>query len=204
MLHVGLTGGIASGKSLVAHVLRELGAFIVDADRIVYNLLEPDEPAWEEVRAHFGEAILLPNRRIDKRKLGDLVFSNETERAWLNGRLHPRVFDAFQSQIRGMRCRPAGTIVVLDAALLIETGYHEHMDRIIVVYAEQEQQIERLMARDCFTQEQALARVRAQMPLKEKRGYADFVIDNTGARESTETQVKSLFITLKQEAEQCS
>jgi dephospho-CoA kinase len=204
MLHVGLTGGISSGKSLVAHTLRDLGASIIDADRIVSCLLEPEQPAWLEVRKHFGETIVLPNKRIDKRKLGEIVFSNEIERAWLNKELHPRVFHAFQAQVRGMHSRPPDTVIIFDAALLIETGYHENMDRIIVVYAEPGQQLERLMARDCFTKEQALARIQAQMPLKEKRGHADFVIDNTGSREKTEEQVKSLYVRLRQEAGQNS
>ena len=183
-------------------MLRDMGACIVDADRIVQCLLEPDQSAWQEVLDHFGEAILLPDKRIDKRKLGDLVFSNEAERVWLNKQIHPRVFDAFQAQVRGMHVRPPDTVIVLDAALLIETGYHENMEKIIVVFAEPEQQLERLMARDSFTKEQAIARIRSQMPLQEKRSFADFVIDNTGPREKTEEQVKALYVLLKQEAGQ--
>jgi dephospho-CoA kinase len=201
MLLAGLTGGIASGKSFVARTLRDLGAQLIDADRIVHDLLEPEQQAWREVLAYFGNDILLPDRRIDRRKLGEIVFPDADKRAWLNRCLHPRVFDVYQARVRGLRTRPADTIIVLDAALLIETGYHRNMDRIIVVYAEPEQQIERLTGRDGFTREQALARIRSQMPLSEKRGHADYVIDNTGAREDTVRQAREVFLKLKQEAE---
>ncbi|MGE5174157.1 MAG: dephospho-CoA kinase [Betaproteobacteria bacterium] len=204
MLLVGLTGGIASGKSLVAHLLRDLGAQLIDADRIVHELLVPNQLAWREVIDHFGKDILLPDGCIDRRKLGEIIFNDEQERAWLNRCLHPKVFDAYMAQIRSMRNWPPDTIIVLDAALLIETGYHTKMDRLIVVYANVEQQIERLTMRENFTKEQALARLRSQMPLSEKRGYADYVIDNTGSREHTERQTREVFMKLKQEAERSS
>ncbi len=204
MLLVGLTGGIASGKSLVAHLLRDLGAHLIDADRIVHELLEPNQQAFREVLDHFGKDILLPDGCIDRRKLGEIIFNEQQQRAWLNSCLHPKVFDAYLAQVRGMRNRPPDTIIVLDAALLIETGYHRKMDRIIVVYADPEQQIERLTTRDKFTKEQALARIRSQMPLSEKRGFADYVIDNSGGREHTERQTREVFVKLKQEAERTS
>ncbi|HTG01676.1 MAG TPA: dephospho-CoA kinase [Nitrospirota bacterium] len=200
MLQVGLTGGIASGKSLVARFLRDLGGHVVDADRIVHGLLECDQPTWQDICEHFGEAILLPDKCIDRRKLGDIVFNNEQERMWLNSLLHPRVFAAFQSIVRSMLNRPGDTVIILDAALLIETGYHKNMDKVIVVYAEPHQQLERLIARDCMTEEQARARIAAQMPLREKRSYADYVIDNTGTREYTEEQVRKLYPRLERES----
>ncbi len=201
MLLVGLTGGIASGKSLVARVFRDLGAHLIDADRIVHELLEPEQQGWEEVVRHFGGEIQLPDGRIDRRKLGEIVFNDQEKRQWLNGCLHPKVFDVFLSQTRHMRNRQQDTIIVLDAALLIETGYHQKMDCTIVVYADLEQQIERLCRRDSFTREQALARIGSQMPLSEKRACADYVIDNTGTREQTEQQARSIFECLKQEAQ---
>jgi dephospho-CoA kinase len=184
----------------VARVLRDFGARLMDADRIVHELLEPDQQAWQEVRDHFGEGILLPDGCIDRRKLGDIVFNDEEKRTWLNRCLHPRVFEAFLAQTRHLSHLPQDTIVVLDAALLIETGYHRKMDKVIVVYAGPEQQLARLMARDILTEAQALARIRSQMALAEKRGYADYVIDNTGSRERTEQQVRDVYATLKQEA----
>jgi dephospho-CoA kinase len=204
MLLVGLTGGIASGKSLVARVFKDLGAHLVDADRIVHDLLGPGQNAGQEVLDYFGKELLLPDGRINRRKLGEIVFNDAEKRAWLNRCLHPRVFEAYQAQVRQVRSRSPGTIVVLDAALLIETGYHRKMDRVVVVYAEPEQQLERLISRDRFTKEEALARIQSQMPLAEKRGHADYVIDNTGSRENTERQARKVYARLKQDAEQTS
>lgn len=200
MLIVGLTGGIASGKSLVARVFKGLGAHLIDADKIVHELLEPGQDAWEEIRAHFGDAVLLPDRCIDRRKLGDIVFHDPAERAWLNRCLHPRVFESFTAMLRRLAQGSPEAVVVLDAALLIETGYHKKMDRLIVVYADPEQQVVRLMERDRFTRDQALARMQSQIPLAEKRRYADYVIDNTGSRDRTEQEARDVYARLKEEA----
>jgi dephospho-CoA kinase len=201
MLIVGLTGGIASGKSLVARVFQDLGAHVIDADKIVHELLEPGQEAWEEVVEYFGPGIVFPDKTIDRRKLGDIVFNNAEKRTWLNQCLHPRVFAAYSARIKHLCTRAPQAIVVLDAALLIETGYHKKMDRVIVVYATQEQQMERLTNRNRFSREQAMARIWSQIPLSEKRKQADYVIENTGTREETEQQARDIFHKLKQEAE---
>ncbi|HEY6010753.1 MAG TPA: dephospho-CoA kinase [Nitrospirota bacterium] len=200
MLLVGLTGGIASGKSLVARVFKDLGAHVIDADRIVHELLGRDQDAWREVLDHFGRGILLPDSAIDRRKLGEIVFNNAGERQWLNACLHPKVFAAFTCRLNHLRDREPDAIVVLDAALLIETGYHRTMDRVVVVYAEREQQLERLTVRDTLSYDQALARLESQMPLSEKRGYADYVIENTGEPEETRRRAAEVFEKLRQEA----
>lgn len=201
MLIVGLTGGIASGKSLVAKVFQDLGAHIIDADKIVHELLEPGQQAWEEVVKYFGPEIVFPDKTIDRRKLGEIVFNDAEKRAWLNQCLHPKVFAVYTARVKHLCARALHAIIVLDAALLIETGYHKKMDRIVVVYADQEQQMERLTSRDRFSREQALVRIRSQMPLSEKRKQADYVIENTGTREETEQQAREIFQKLKQEAE---
>jgi dephospho-CoA kinase len=201
MLIVGLTGGIASGKSLVAKVFQDLGAHVIDADKIVHELLEPGQQAWEEVVEYFGPGIVFPDKTIDRRKLGEIVFNHAEKRTWLNQCLHPKVFAAYSSRVKHLCERAPHAIIVLDAALLIETGYHKKMDRIVVVYATQEQQMERLTSRDRFSREQALVRIRSQMPLSEKRKQADYVIENTGTREETEHQAREIFQKLKQEAE---
>lgn len=201
MLIVGLTGGIASGKSLVARVFKEHGAHIIDADRIVHDLLGRDQLAWQEVVDYFGEDILLPDKCIDRRKLGEIVFHNEVKRTWLNNCLHPKVFAAFTARVKHFRNRRPSAIVVFDAVLLIETGYYRTMDKIVLVYADQEQQVDRIAARDGFTREHALARIHSQMPLAQKRAYADYVIDNTGSRKSAERQAEVVFDSLKQDAE---
>src|SRR5512143_2592505 len=204
MLVVGLTGGIASGKSLVAKVFQDLGAYVIDADKIVHELLEPGQQAWEEVVKYFGPEIVFPDKTIDRRRLGEIVFNDAEKRAWLNQCLHPKVFESYQAQVRRVGNRSPHAIVVLDAALLIETGYHRGMDRVVVVYAEPEQQLERLISRNGFTREEALARIQSQMPLAEKRDFADYVIDNTGTRERTEQQAREVYSGLKQEAEKRS
>jgi dephospho-CoA kinase len=201
MLIIGLTGGIASGKSLVARVLKDLGAHVIDADRIVHELLAPGQPAWKEVSSYFGEPILRPDKTIDRRKLGEIVFTDPGKRAWLNNCLHPKVFEVYTSQVKHLTTRQPDAFIVLDAALLIETGYHKKMDKVIVVYADESDQLKRLMERDRFTTEQSLARIRSQMPLSEKREHADFVVDNRGSREDTERQVREIFALLKKEAE---
>ncbi len=199
---VGLTGGIASGKSLVARVFKDLGAHVIDADKIVHGLLEPGQRAWEEVVAYFGSGIENPDKTIDRRKLGAIVFSDENKRTWLNHCLHPKVFEVFTMQIRHLVEREPDAMVVLDAALLIETGYHKKMDKVVVVFADEEQQLKRLMERDRFSPDQARARIRSQMPLAEKRRHADYVIVNTGDRADTENQARSVFTALKQTAGQ--
>jgi len=201
MLIVGLTGGIASGKSLVAHVFKNLGAHIIDADRIVHELLLPGQEVWQSVVEHFDKDILLPDRCIDRRKLGEIVFSDPEKRAWLSSCIHPKVFAAFTTQIKHLRDSRSAAIIVFDAALLIETGYYRNMDKTVVVYAEQEQQIGRLASRDGFTREHALARIRSQMPLAQKCEHADYVVDNTGTWEYAERQAAKIFQKLEQGAE---
>lgn len=200
MLLVGLTGGIASGKSLVSGVFRRLGAHIIDADRIVHDLLSPDEPAWNEIVAHFGPSILSPDRTIDRRRLGSIVFGNEQERGWLNALLHPRVFEAYHAQVKRLCADTPDRIIVFDAALLIETGYHARMDKVVVVYATEDQQRERLMQRNGFTETEVRERMVSQIPLAEKRGYADHVIENTGDRDDTERQARDVYAALLREA----
>lgn len=119
------------------------------------------------------------------------------KRAWLNRCLHPKVFEVYTTQVRHLSARQPDAIVVFDAALLIETGYHKKMDKVIVVYADEEHQLKRLMERDRFTHDQAVARIRSQMPLGEKRLHADYVVENTGNREETERQTREIFELLK-------
>jgi dephospho-CoA kinase len=202
MFIVGLTGGIASGKSLVARVFKDLGATVIDADRIVHELLEPDQDAWSEIVRHFGQDVQRADRTIDRRKLGAIVFNDPQKRSWLNACLHPRVFSVYTTQVAHLRMRTPDAMLFFDAALLIESGYHRTVDRVVVVYAEPEQQVERLMARDKYSREEALLRIRSQMPLGEKRVLADHVIDNSGTREETERQAKDLFARLSREAKE--
>ena len=142
---------------------------------------------------HFGRKIQFPDKSIDRKKLGDIVFHDPKERDWLNNCLHPKVFQAYKTRVKHIVERQPDAVIVLDAALLIETGYYKHMDKVVVVYATEEQQLKRLMERDGFSHDHALARIRSQMPLSEKCRYADYVIDNTRSREDTQQQARNIF-----------
>jgi len=201
VLLVGLTGGIASGKSLVAKVFSSLGAHIIDADQIVHELLAPHQETWHEIIQYFGNTILLPNLDIDRKKLGALVFKDADKRAWLNACLHPRVFSLFSSRVKQLQEAHPDAIVIFDAALLIETGYYKNMNKIVVVYTNKERQVDRLAHRDGFSSEQALDRIQSQMPLSEKLRYADYVIKNTSSMQNAEVQASAVFASLKRDAE---
>lgn len=191
---VALTGGVASGKSTVARLLRELGAEVLDADQIAREVVAPGQSALAEIAAAFGDEYLLPDGSLDRRKLGELVFSDLEARTRLNAIVHPRV----RARMREARERIAherpDTVVVLDIPLLFESPVpdYEGLD-IIVVYASPETQISRLMARDGLTRDQASSRLGAQMPLEDKLPRARWVIRNDGPVADTRDQVAKVW-----------
>ncbi len=196
MYVIGLTGGIASGKSTVSQMLRQLGAHVIDADLIAKLAIEPGTPAWEELVREFGEEILTPEKTIDRKKLGERVFGNPTALRRLNEITHPRIIRRIEEIVEEIGESFDRTedpkeerIVVIDAPLLIETGMVSMVDEVWVVVVDVETQVDRLMARDHYEFEQALNRINAQMPLQEKVKFADVVIDNTGCLEETRRQV---------------
>lgn len=193
---VGLTGGVGTGKSSVARLLAELGAVVIDADAIVHELQAPGSPLLVEMVEAFGPGILDAEGNLDRARLGELVFRDEGLRARLNALVHPRV--ALEMARRLEKVRSAGMpLVVLDIPLLFETrGAGGGLEAVVVVYAPEETQIQRLMARDGFDRAEAERRVRAQLPIEEKRRRADHVIDNSGSRANTERQVRALWGTL--------
>ncbi|KAL0984431.1 hypothetical protein UPYG_G00141400 [Umbra pygmaea] len=201
MFLVGLTGGIASGKSTVSSLLRELGCPIIDADVVARKVVEPSSPAYLKIVKHFGPEILLENGEIDRQKLGQLIFTNEDKRRLLNSITHPEIHKAMFKQIlfyfiRGYR------YVVLDVPLLFETRrLTRFLNHTVVVYCDPATQLLRLMLRDGLTQEQAEQRVAAQMPLNEKRGLASHVVENSGSREDTQRQVLRLHTKLEDSVE---
>lgn len=198
MLKVGLTGGIASGKSYVVSVLRELGCEVVDADLVAHQVMEPGRPAYDDVVAHFGREILGPDGGIDRTRLGAIVFADPKEREKLNSIVHPRVYEAQMNWMIEVYQRNPRVIAVIDAALMIETGSYRRFDKIVVVHCAPEIQLERLMHRNQMTREEALARISAQMPAAEKLKYADFNIDTSGSFEDTRRQVEALYQALSQ------
>ena len=193
MIIIGLTGGIASGKSTVACMLEEKGAVIIDADRVAREVVLPGKPAWREIRDWLGPSILGPGGAIDRARLGKLVFSDAAEREKLNRIVHPRVMEIFVARTEEIRSCCPEAVVVYDVPLLIEAGMQRMVDLVVLVYAREEIQLSRLQRRDNLSAEEALARLRAQMPLEEKRAYADVIIDNSGSLEETCRQVEAFW-----------
>jgi dephospho-CoA kinase len=199
MLRYGLTGGIASGKSAVAAMLREMGFPVLDADPIGHKLLEPGQPEREEVLREFGAELAGADGRIDRAKLGAIVFADPDRLAKLNAILHPRVAQILLKQYEEWErggVRDAGFV---EAALLVESGFVSHLDGLIVAWCEPEQQLERLKARG-MSEVDAKRRILAQLPLEEKLLRATYSIDCSGTMESTRAQVRALAANLRKSA----
>jgi dephospho-CoA kinase len=197
MLKVGLTGGIATGKSFVLGVLRELGCEVLDADQTAREVVEPGQPAFEEIVAHFGGEIVGTDGKLDRAKLGAIVFSNAAEREKLNSIVHPKVFEAQARWLAEVESRNPQAIVIVDAALMIETGSYSRFDKVVVVYCEPEIQLQRLMARNNLTQQEAAARISSQMSSAEKLKFADLTINTSFGFEDTRSQAESLYEQLR-------
>jgi dephospho-CoA kinase len=189
MLRVGLTGGIATGKSTVGAMLVERGCHLIDSDQITHQLLEPGQAVHTAVVQEFGNRILSSDGTIDRRILGDIVFKDPAARSKLNHLVHPAVTRRQQEWLKEMESQYPNGIAIVDAALMIEVGTYKNYDKIIVVTCSPEIQKERLRARSKLTEEQIDARVRSQMPMTEKVKYADFVIDNSGSVAATRERV---------------
>jgi dephospho-CoA kinase len=198
MLTVGLTGGIACGKSYVGMVLQELGCELIDADQVAHAVIEPGQPAYQELVATFGSSILTTEGRIDRAQLGSLVFSNPALRAHLNAIVHPRVYEAQAAWLSEVAARSPGAIAVVDAALMIETGSYRRFDKLIVVHCPPELQMARLQERNGMSPEDARRRIDAQLPNHEKLAYADFIIDTSTSFEETRRQTAAVFDALLQ------
>jgi len=197
MLKVGLTGSIAVGKSHVLGVLKELGCHVIDADQIARDVVAPGTPGLKLVVEEFGEIVLNKDGALDRQKLGEIVFGDEEKRKKLNSILHPIIIAAQDEMIRELEAKDPNGIVIIDAALMIESGGYKRLDRLIVVYCEPEIQLQRLMKRDGLSREAALSRIASQMGQQEKIKYADFLIDTSGDFAGTRAQVKTLFDQLR-------
>jgi len=199
MTKVGLTGGLASGKTFVGRALESLGCHVIRADEVGHEVLMPDGNAYDAVVAAFGREILDPDGRIDRRRLAALVFDDPAKLQTLNGIVHPAVIRREEEFLAEAEKRDPNGIGVAEAAILIETGSYRRFDRIVLVVCTEEQQIERAMHRDGSTREEAVARLRRQMPLAEKRQYADYVIDTSGLKENTLEQTRRVYDALRSE-----
>ncbi len=201
MLRVGLTGGIACGKSTVAAMMRELGCVVFEADPLAHRLIEPGQPAYEEVINEFGRQVCAPDGRIDRARLAAIVFADGSKLDLLNRIVHPRVVESLNRELAALGRVQPRAVAVVEAALIIEAGYHNRLDRLVVVWCRPEQQIERLVNPRLgrgMTRQQAEQRISAQMPLDEKRRLADDEIDCSGSLEETRRQVEALVAKFKQ------
>jgi dephospho-CoA kinase len=193
MLRVGLTGGLASGKSFVGHALRDLGCYLIEADELGHEVLLPGGEAYDAVIREFGEEILDADRQIDRHRLGELVFGKPDLLAKLSALVHPPVAERQARAIAAIAQSDPAAIVVVEAAILVETGSYKKFDKLIVVVCTPEQQMERALKRGAYTREEVLARLSRQLPLEEKLRVADYVIDTSGTKENTLEQVRSLY-----------
>ena len=198
-LLVGLTGGIATGKSAVSEMFRALGAVIIDADVLAREVVEPGEPALAEIARDFGSNMIAADGRLDRKALGAVVFADSARRRRLEAITHPRIRARFDRRLSDLAGQQFKGLVFFDAAVMIESGNYKNMDRLVVVVTDEPTQIARLMARDGCTREDALARIRSQMPLSEKAKLADHVIDNSGSRAATESEVRRVQVALTAE-----
>ena len=199
MLRVGLTGGLASGKSSVGHILVELGCHLLEADKVGHRVLQPGAAAYAPVVAHFGPTILDAAGRIDRKKLGAIVFSHPAELEALNKIVHPLVFAEQERWFAAIAAQDPGAIAIIEAAIMVETGSYNRYDKLILAHCGQQQQVARAMARDGLSEAAVRDRLARQMPLADKKRYADYLIDTSGPREQTRAQVAQLHTTLRKE-----
>ena len=192
-LLVGLTGGIGSGKSLAASFFKELGAHIIDADQLSRDLVHPGQTALKEIVNYFGKNILDPTGNLDRGKLAKIVFQDPGKKSILEGILHPKIFKKEQEVFLKICTKDPFAIVIIDAALLIESGNYKHVNKVIVVRSSEESQIQRILSRNAVSFDEAVARIKNQMSLEEKIKYADFILDNNMQQEDLKHKVQELF-----------
>ncbi|WP_410769746.1 dephospho-CoA kinase [Fontibacillus sp. BL9] len=188
-MNIGLTGGIATGKSTVSQMLVRRGAALIDADVIAREIMEPGHPVLAAVARRFGQAVLLPGGGLDRKRLGSIVFSNPDERKALEAITHPAIRLEMKQRMAELEAENPSRLVVADIPLLYESGLESLYNEVMVVYVPRELQLERLLARDGMTRNEAEARLRAQMDIELKRERADILIDNSLGREETELQI---------------
>ncbi|WP_026560844.1 dephospho-CoA kinase [Metabacillus halosaccharovorans] len=186
---IGLTGGIASGKSTVSNMVKKLGITVVDADEISRDVVEIGKPAYNQIVDVFGADILQQDHTLDREKLGALIFSNQKRREQLNKIVHPEVRKEMLRQVEKEK-KQGSRAVVLDIPLLFESKLTYMVDKTLLVYVDEQTQLERLMQRNGYAKAEAKLRIQSQLPLKDKRKLADEIIDNNGTIENTQTQVE--------------
>ncbi len=197
MLKVGLTGGLACGKTFVGQALVELGCHLIQADELGHQVLLPSGEAYADVVHEFGPGILNEDGTVDRKRLGAEVFGKPERLAALNRLVHPHVFRREREFIAQFAQSDPHGIAIVEAAIMIETGAYKNYDRIILVECEEQQQVERSLKRDHTDRAEVLARLRRQMPLAEKRKFAHYLIDTSGSKEDTLRRVREVYDALR-------
>jgi dephospho-CoA kinase len=200
-LLVGLTGGIATGKSTVSGILRGLGCEIIDADLLAREVVEPGQPALAQIASEFGRDVVTASGALDRRRLGAIIFADPERRRRLEAITHPAIRERFLARLDELAEQGFVGIVVFDAAVMIESGNYKNMDRLVVVVTDDATQMARLHGRDGTAASENRRKIDSQMPLAEKAKLADYVIDNSGGRDATAEQVRRVFAALMAELE---
>ena len=196
----GLTGGIASGKSTVSGFLSDAGALVIDADEIAREVVQQGTPGYDAILTFFGRTIILPDGEIDRKRLGEIVFNDPDKRARLDAIVHPLVFKRSAEMVAQIAAEASDAVVIMDIPLLLEAGMGSDFAEVIVVYVPENLQLKRLMNRDGIDKQAAMARIRSQMPIEEKRKQATVVIDNSSTLSDSRRQALTVFNRLKQKS----
>ncbi len=197
MLIVGVTGGVGSGKTTVSRMFEKEGAYVIDADQIARELVQPKRTAWREIVRAFGKEVLEKEGSIDRKRLAEIAFLNSEKRDVLNQILHPRIKREMERRARAIGRKDPEAVVILDVPLLVETGYHREMDRVVVVTSTERKQMERMKKRVGMSEEETRRIISSQMRIEEKVKAADFVIRNEGSLETTRRKVREIFHALR-------
>lgn len=192
MIVIGLTGGIASGKSTISRLLTERGAVLLDADKVGHEALQPHTQVWEEIIAAFGTEILLPNGEVNRRKLGEIVFNNVGARMRLNQIMHPQMYLMMKEKLEKLRQQGVG-VVILEAAVLLEANWTPLVNQVWVAVVSEETAVHRLQDRNGLSREQALARIRSQLSSEERIRHTDVVVDTDCSLPEVEARVDELW-----------
>ena len=195
-LLVGLTGGMGTGKTLAASFFKELGAFVLDADLICRKLVEPEQPAWREISDIFGKEVFTASGKLDRKRLANIIFKNPQKKEILESILHPKIFEIEELKYEAIRKEHPNAVVIVDAALLIESGNYKKMDKVIVVNSDEKNRIDRIIARTQMSQDEVITRINNQMPSEEKIRYADFILENSLDKDSLRSNVIDIYVKL--------
>lgn len=192
MVIVALTGGIGSGKSTVARMFQDEGAYVIDFDFLARVVVEPDKPAWRDIIDYFGPEILSPDRTLNRSALAEIVFSDDESRKALEGLTHPRIFEESDALIEAIKRKDPSSVVIIDLPLLFELSLNKKFDKIILAYVPRAVQLKRIVERDGLAKEEVEKRLNAQIPIEEKRSFSDYIIHNEGGLNDTRNQVRKV------------